>query len=224
MILIIQLKQVVLAGFTQSLPHKFLYVFVHLGLCPLLVFLPRGQRLLQVRVDLHLHRVEELGEGEGHVGEAGLVAGVVRVVVVEFVVDSEAVDAELLFKSRQYQVHQDRLRNLQHTTPIRVSALGDEHNGTLYILTVIECLKVLEKTRQLIFLLLSLNNLGKLHTARVRHQLPVSKLTDACSLLAALVLVEDHFGENRLVVVGQKHEIQTIRMVHQNQLHFCRVL
>jgi hypothetical protein len=78
-----------------------------------------------------------LGEGEGHVGETSLLAGVVRVEVVEFVVDAEAVHLKLLLKSRQYQVQQDRLGYLQHAAPIRVGALGDEDNRTLNILTVV---------------------------------------------------------------------------------------
>jgi len=78
-----------------------------------------------VRVHLHLHLVEELGEGEGHGGEAGLVARVVRVEVVEFVVDAQAVHLKLLLKSRQYQVQQDRLGYLQHATPIGIGALRD---------------------------------------------------------------------------------------------------
>lgn len=98
---------------------------MHLGLSPLFVFRPRRQRLFQVRVHLHLHLVEELGEGEGHGGEAGLVARVVRVEVVEFVVDAQAVHLKLLLKSRQYQVQQDRLGYLQHATPIGIGALRD---------------------------------------------------------------------------------------------------
>ena len=120
-----------------------------------------------MRVHLHCHLVEELREGEGHVGEAGHVTGVVGVEVVEFVVDAETVHLELLFKSWYDQVLKHRLRYFQHTTPIRISTLGDEHDRTLNILTVVQLFEVFEKTGQLICFLLSGHNLRKLEATGV---------------------------------------------------------
>ena len=140
---------------------------MHLRLRSLAVFFTLRQRFFQMRVHLHCHLVEELRQGEGHAGEAGHVTCVVGVEVVEFMVDAEAVHLELLFKSWYDQVLQHRLRYFQHTTPIRISTLRDEHDRTLNILTVIQLFQVFEKTSQLIFFVLSGDNLRKLEATGV---------------------------------------------------------
>ena len=104
-----------------------------------------SQVFLNIVIVLYYHLVSELAHVRQTEHNASHINGVIWTKVGESVVKSESMHLELILDG-SFDELQHRFRQFQHSTPISLSALGEQHYGTiLNILTLSQSFNRLQK-------------------------------------------------------------------------------